>query len=160
MNKRVFFIWSICLLAIVPLLAGCDKDEEENYMISEECTCPCYAEIEDEHIVSEITEVPGFVYQYFGQYVFISYAEHAEEFFKNIREFTDEERDEIYEKAIGVLATDFDKYRLSIGNRVYVSAYITNNHERYIDPHDIDPYWGGSYLDEAKAYLINLRIRY
>lgn len=62
MNKNLFFIWSICLLAIVLLLAGCDKDDEPEDLIvvkSFEGTDG----MEGERILFELEETPAVILQ-------------------------------------------------------------------------------------------------
>lgn len=75
MNKRVFFIWSICLLAIVPLLAGCDKDDEEDLIVVESFAGT--DGMEGERIVMELEDVPAVIVgkDSLGEYVIVGIGE-------------------------------------------------------------------------------------
>ena len=61
MNKKLFFIWSICLLAIVPLLAGCDKDDEEGEGLIVVESFEGTDGMEGERIIAELEDVPAVI---------------------------------------------------------------------------------------------------
>ena len=59
MKKRVFLIWSILAIAVIPLLVGCGDDEKQE----ENQDFPYYADIgEEEQIVLELDSVPAYIY--------------------------------------------------------------------------------------------------
>ena len=74
MNKRVFFIWSFCLLAIVPLLAGCDKDDDKEDLIIVE-SFEGTDGMEGEKIIAELEDVPAVILQNdsYEEYVLIGF---------------------------------------------------------------------------------------
>lgn len=61
MNKKLFFICSVFLLAIVPLLTGCDKDDEEEDLIVLE-NFENAENVAGEKILYELEDVPAYIY--------------------------------------------------------------------------------------------------
>ncbi|WP_165154371.1 hypothetical protein [Parabacteroides sp. ZJ-118] len=63
MNKKLFFIWSICLLAIVPPLAGCDKENEEGEELIVVERFEGTDGMKGERILFELEDAPAIVLQ-------------------------------------------------------------------------------------------------
>lgn len=160
MKKRVFLIWSILAIAVIPLLVGCGDDEKQE----ENQDFPYYADIgEEEQIVLELDSVPAYIYEYYRQYVFICYLEHADKYFADPDAYP-ELKEDIEAHRIGVSFSDIKdivgKQGTSLGNKVYISASITNNRTKYFPPgYFMDIGWDPLYADEPKAYLKNITRR-
>lgn len=118
-----------------------------------------------EKIVFDLKDTPAYVSREDGNYVSICYAEYAYEFYTDRENFFKDtpsstflqiEKD-VMDKRIGVAIEDYEKYKIPIGSKVYVSAQVTNR-GRIFDEADwlfdksIQPI-------QRKAYLIDLRIR-
>lgn len=156
MKKRVFLIWSILSLAMVIPITSCGDDKEMT-----EDDYPFYADMGDEEqIVSELEDVPAYVYDYYRQYVFICYSKYADDYYlsPDINNLPQEVIEDVHAHRIGVLATDFDKYDLPLNSKVYISASVTNTGKILKIPGDVDPEIDQSRLS-AKAYLKNLKPR-
>lgn len=156
MKKRVFLIWSILSLAMVIPFTSCGDDKEMT-----EDDYPFYADMGDEEqIVSELEDVPAYVYDYYRQYVFICYSKYADDYYlsPDINNLPQEVIEDVHAHRIGVLATDFDKYDLPLNSKVYISASVTNNWHILASPEDFDPGYNQARLS-AKSYLKDLRSR-
>ena len=118
-----------------------------------------------EEIVLELKDVPAYVSCEDGKYVSSCYAEYAYEFYTDREKFFEDTpsstflqiEKNVMDKRIGVAIEDYDKYKIPIGSKVYVSAQVTNR-GRIFDEEDwqfdksIQPI-------QRKAYLTGLRIR-
>ncbi|WP_455634356.1 hypothetical protein [Parabacteroides sp.] len=156
MKKRVFLIWSILAIAVIPLFISCKNDKEMT-----EDDYPFYADMgEDEQVVLELKDEPAYVYDYYRQYVFICYSKYADEYYlsPNINDLPQEVIEDVHAHRIGVLASNFYKYNLPLNSKVYISVSVTNNGHILKIPGDIDPEIDQSHLS-AKAYLKDLRLR-
>ncbi|WP_455623693.1 hypothetical protein [Parabacteroides sp.] len=144
MNKRLFFICSICLLAIVPLLAGCDKDEEEeNELIIVE-SFEGTDGMEGERIIAELEDVPAVILQNdsYEEYVIIG--------LEDTWNYTDG-----IPSLIGIPKKEWNTYDFPSQTKVRVSVSITNV-ERRIE-HNIFP-MDYSLDTIRKSYLRNIKI--
>lgn len=72
MNKKLFFIWSMCLLAIMPLLVGCDKDDEEEVELIVLENFENAENVAGEKILYELEDVPAYIYYNSPKHVSIS----------------------------------------------------------------------------------------
>lgn len=154
MKKRVFLIWSILAIAVMSLLISCKNDKEMT-----EDDYPFYADIgEQEQVVLELQDIPAYIYDRYRQYVFICYSKYADEYYESPdpNSLSREIYEDVQAHCIGVKVSDFEKYNI-LGNKIYISASVTNNCTILALPDDIDP--GYAMTLEAKAYLKDLRSR-
>lgn len=144
MNKKVFFFWSICLLAIVPLLVGCEKDDEVGDLIIVE-SFEGTDGMEGERILYDLEEVSAVIVQddTFEEYVIFG----LEETWKYSN---------VIPSLIGISKKEFAAYDFPIQTKIWVSLSITNV-ERHTESNTfpIDYSVGTvrkAYLKEIKVY--------
>lgn len=157
MNKKLFFIWSICLLAIVPLLAGCDKDDEEGEGLIVVESFEGTDGVEGERIIAELEDVPAVIRYERHEYVSLCHADHAEEYYINENLSYSLE---IIKALIAIKTAEFDDYDLPLNTKVYISASITNVVRHFDDSVlDDDWFWHPGPIYQHKAYLKEIRLR-
>lgn len=154
MRKRVFCIWSICLLALMPLLMGCDKEDEEEDLILVESFVGTDG-MEGEKIVMELEDVPAYIMQddTIDDYVIIGYSNPDE-----VAERGNEAKEEYSANRIGISTQEFSEFDIPLHSKIYISASVTNVERVLNDGPSIWPM--DSSLDNLrKAYLRDIRIR-
>lgn len=165
MNKKLFFIWSMCLLAIVPLLAGCDKDDEEEEELILVESFEGTDGMEGEKILFELEDVPAVVLDDHQGYISISYSQYADEFWTTdlTHSRKQEIEDDIIKHRIGVSSQEFNQYDIPFNTKVYISVSVTNLKRRLALENDtLDPWFdieSWNKLFQKKAYLKDIRIR-
>lgn len=169
MRKRVFCIWSICLLALMPLLMGCDKEDEEEDLILVESFAGTDG-MEGEKILFELKDVPAYVLDNSiggSEYVSVFYSEHADDYWlKDLSPSQKEKiKDDIIKCRIAISLQELSQYDIPFNSKVYISAHVTNIIRRQMleDETDTVDYWfdtnNWNRCFQKKAYLKDIRIR-
>lgn len=159
MNKRRF-IRSLLALPLVPWLAGCDKDDEEEELIIVESFAGTDG-MKGEKILFELKNVPAVVRYEQNGYVTVYYSKYADEYFKDNRLHCQDIKD-IAAKRIGIALEEFNTYDIPFNSKIYISSAVTNITKFHSDDRDEFDWWFGLEYEEflyKKAYLKDIRIR-